>query len=188
MQERNAMREILIAAIMLAAPAFAAEGSNAEGAIRAVVAKIDTCLASKDTKCLDELFADDATFGGPDDGGKLITGKAAILRSLGEMMKDPGTQDVKQVRTVDRVRLIGTNRALVDSSVTGVKEMEGDVRQAWHALMSLRLDGDKWLLEDVRSYVVVTGPPPTPLVCPTFVAPPTQEPAEAPKPTAAATQ
>jgi len=173
------MREILVVAVLLAAPAYGASPS-AEAAIKAAVGRIDTCVGNQDMKCLGELFADDATFGGPENGGKLITGKPAILRTF-EKMKGSGTDGVKQVRTVERVRLIGTDRALVDTSVklSGAKDLGDGVSQAWHAVMLVRLEDGKWLLEDVRSYVVVTGSPPTPVP---LGSPVPIEPTKAPEP------
>jgi len=173
------MRKILIAAVLLVAPAYAAD--NPEAAIKAAVLRIDTCVANKDMKCLGELFADDATFGGPDNAGKLLTGKSAILASFDKRMKESAMDGVKQVRTVEKLRLMGNDRALVDTSVklSGAKDLGEGEGQAWHAVMSVRLEGGKWLLEDVRSYVVVTGQPPTP--GPTFAPLPT-EPTKAPQP------
>jgi hypothetical protein len=48
--------------------------------------------------------------------------------------------------------------------VTGTKASESpatESRQDWHSTALVKLQDGKWLLEDVRFYVVETGPPPT---------------------------
>lgn len=172
------MRQILTAIIIVfAAPVFAASNPEAEKAIKSVVAQIDVCLNKRDAKCLGELFTEDATFGGPLERGAIVNGKAAIVRMFGNMLKD-APEGIKQVRSVEKVRFIGEDRALVDSSVklTNLNAEEAG-RQDWHSVMLMKSQGGNWLLEDVRFYVVVTGAPPTP--GPT--APPT-EPAKSDKP------
>lgn len=160
--ERKPMRKILTAIIIaFAAPALAASNPAAEKAIKSVVAQIDTCINNRDAKCLGELFAEDGTFGGPVEHGKIANGRAAIVRLYGDMLKQPVPEGMKQVRSVERIRFLGDDRALVDSSVklTGVETAAG---QDWHTVMLMRSQDGKWLLEDVRFYVVVTGAPPTP--------------------------
>jgi uncharacterized protein (TIGR02246 family) len=181
------MREILIAAILLVAPTYAAANPEAEAAIKTAVGRIDTCINDKDSKCLGELFVDDATFGGPIGGGRIVSGKAAVLRMFEDLMKEPTPEGVKQVRSVEKIRFIGQDSAFVDSSVklVGSKEVQG-TRQDWHSTMLMKLQDGKWLLEDVRFYVVETGAPPTPGPTP----PPTKaagsdEPAEADEPAGA---
>jgi hypothetical protein len=81
------------------------------------------------------------------------------------MMKEPGTKSVKQQRMVQNVRFLGQDRALVDCSVklTGMEAPDA----VWHSTALVALNGGKWLLEDVRFYVVVTGsPPPQPPAAP----------------------
>ena len=77
------MKKILIAAMLVTAPVFAAENpaAKAEDAIKAVFAQLDTCTAKNDATCLGELFADDATLTSPIGGAKLVKGKAGIVDS-----------------------------------------------------------------------------------------------------------
>ncbi len=154
------MKKILIIALFVAAPAFAADTAKDQAAIKAVFAQIDGCVAKGDSKCLSALFTDDATFAGPLDSGKIVNGKGGIVKFFEGMMQGTG---VKQERSVQKVRFLGDDRAFVDCSVKSMgPTTDGPVRQDWHTAAVVKRDGAKWLLEDVRFYVVETGLPPTP--------------------------
>ncbi len=154
------MKKILIIALLVAAPTLAADSAKDQAAIKGVFAQIDACIAKADSKCLNGLFVDDATFAGPLDSGKIVKGKAGIVKFFEGMMQGKG---VKQERSVQNVRFIGEDRAFVDCSVKSMgSKTDAPVRQDWHSTALMRRDGGKWLLEDVRFYVVETGLPPTP--------------------------
>lgn len=160
------MKKILIAAMLVTAPAFAAENTaapKAEDAIKAAFARLDTCIEKNDSTCLGELFADDATFAGPMDA-KLLRGKAEIIKTIGGMMNDPSMKGVKPKRSVHNVRLIGRDWALVDCSVDAAGNAMADApRQQWRSTALMALKGGKWLVEDIRSYgVYEPARPPTP--------------------------
>jgi uncharacterized protein (TIGR02246 family) len=165
------MKRILIATMFVASAALAAENTNpkAEEAIKAVFVRVDTCLAKHDPKCLGELFADDATFAGPVGGGKIIKGKAQIVKAFEGMMKEPSTKGVKQERAVQNVRFVGEDRAFVDCSLTlsgttapKYSADDENQQQMWYSTALMVLKDGKWILEDVRFYVVQTPPMPTP--------------------------
>jgi hypothetical protein len=52
--------------------------------------------------------------------------------------------------------MIDEDHAVVDASATGVKpaDGEGDAPGPYHSFAVMVLKGDRWLFEDLRSYVV----------------------------------
>ncbi len=151
---------LIIASLFVAAPVFAGDSAVDRAAIKVVFGQIDACIAKGDSKCLSGLFADDATFAGPVDSGKIVKGKGGIVKFFEGMMQGTGA---KQERSVQNVRFIGEDRAFVDCSVKSMgPKTDGPVRQDWHSTALMKREGGKWLLEDVRFYVVETGLPPTP--------------------------
>lgn len=173
---RRVMKTIMIAASLAIAAVSATHAAdpNADAAIKAVVSQLDTCLAAPDAKCVEALFATDATVAGPTDGGKIVSGRAEILKVA---QNNPGAQAMKQARSVDRIRFIGKDRALVDCTVrvTG-SSPDASTPQTWHTTALVTLTNGKWLFQDVRSYVVDPRPI-AGLTAPTPVTPPAPPPA-----------
>jgi uncharacterized protein (TIGR02246 family) len=171
------MKRILIATIFIASAAFAAENPDpkAEEAIKAVFLRVDACVANRDSKCFGALFTDDATFAGPVNGGKMIKGKAQIIKAFEGMMKTPGPKGMKQKRTVENVRFVGQDRAFVDCSLTvsGEGSADNESNTYFNTALMVR-KGEKWILEDVRFYIVKTPPIPTPAPLPKQPVAPTQ--------------
>ena len=165
------MKKTLIAAFVVSTAAVAVESfsaSTADDAIKQLFAQLDRCLADDDAKCVGELFVEDATFSEPVTGAKIIKGKAQIVKSLEELMGAPAPKmkGAKRTNTVQNVRMIGEDHALVDSSVdvAGMKPAEGEAadapRGSYHSVAVMARKGDKWLFQDIRSYGV--GPTPFP--------------------------
>jgi uncharacterized protein (TIGR02246 family) len=158
------MKKILIAALVVSTAAVAVEGfaaPNASDAIKQVFVALDRCLADNDAKCVGELLVDDATFAAPDFGSRIVKSKAQVVKTLGELMgaPAPNMKGAKRTHSVENVRMIGEDHAVVDASiaVAGVKPAEGEAADApgsYHAVAVMVLKGDKWLFEDLRSYVV----------------------------------
>jgi uncharacterized protein (TIGR02246 family) len=156
------MKKLAIAMMVVSAAAVAVESfaaSGAEDAIKRVYAQLDVCASKSDAKCIADLFTDDGTFSEPASGGKIIKGQAQILKTLQDLMSGaPNTKGLKHTRLVENVRMIGADHALVDSSLDlkGMESAEAvpgnGPREHSVAVMILR--GDKWLFEDIRSYVV----------------------------------
>jgi uncharacterized protein (TIGR02246 family) len=170
-------KSILIAAMVAFAAAgavesFAAAQANEE--IKQGFAQLDRCLADNDAKCVGELFVEDATFSAPTIGNKIIKGKAQIVKTLDDMFAGaPGMKGAKRTHTVENVRMIGQDHAVVDASVavTGMKAAEGadaaGPGHSYHAVAVMILKGDKWLFEDMRSYAVEVAKKPAEATAPT---------------------
>ncbi len=164
------MKKMLIAALVVSTAAVAVESSaapKADDAIKQVYVQLNHCFANNDAKCVGELLVEDATFVAPTGGAKIVKGKTQIVKTLQDLMgaPDPGMKGAKQTHSVENVRMIGEDHAVVDSSVAvaGMKVEEGQAadapRESYHTVAVLVLKGDKWLLEDLRSYVVQPTPP-----------------------------
>jgi len=153
------MKKIMIAALVVVTAAVAVEShAAADDAIKPVFAQLDRCLADNDAKCVGELLVEDGTFLAPTGGTKIAKGKAEIVKSLQDVMGTPAP-NTKSARThsVVNVRMIGEDHAVVDASAAGVKPAEGEAADApkpYHTFAVMVLKGDKWLFEDLRSYVV----------------------------------
>jgi uncharacterized protein (TIGR02246 family) len=165
------MKKILIAAMVVSAGAVAVQSSaapKADDAIKQVFVQLDSCLANNDAKCVGDLFVEDGTYAWPAGGAKITKGKAQIVKTLEELMGTPAPnrKGAKQTASVENVRMIGEDHAVVDSSiaVSGVKSPERQAANApqasYHAVAVMAVKGDKWLFEDLRSYVVTPLPPP----------------------------
>jgi uncharacterized protein (TIGR02246 family) len=174
------MKRIVIAVMLVAAPAFAAENPapKAEEAIKAAFSQFDTCVAKAEPKCVGDFFADDATLAGLTGSATVVKGKAEITNALRATINEPFMKGVK--RSVQNVRMIGQDHALVDGSVkiATAKAPEG-AGQTWHFTALMTLKSGKWLVQDIRSFVLEPVQPPT-------CAQPSP-PAAAPAPTQAAT-
>ena len=141
------MKSILIAAIAVSAAVVAVDSSaasKADEAIKQGFGRLDRCLADDDATCVGELFVEDGSFSEPASGAKVIRGKAQIVKTLKDL------KGAKRTHSVESVRMIGADHALVDCSVAGMKA-PGD---AYHAVAIMVLQGDTWLFEDLRTYVV----------------------------------
>ena len=181
------MKKILfaVAAILVSAPAFAADtaapaatpaaaaaakapaakASAAKGddAIKAVFEKIDMAFEKHDVKLFAELFAEDATFVGPMGDAKVVKGRAEIMKYHEHMMMEPAMKDATAKHTVENIRWISKTEAFVDASVvfTGMKMDNmpaGAPMPVWHAVALVTSKGGKWLLTDVRPYMVMPAP------------------------------
>jgi len=158
------MKKTLVAAMVVSAAAVAAQSfaaSSASDAIKQTFVALDRCLANNDAKCVGGVMADDVTFAWPQGGSKIIKSKAQVVRTLAELMGDagPNMKGAKQTHAVENVRMIGNDHAVVDASVAiaGAKATEGEGAASpgtYHAIAVMILKGDKWLFEDLRSYVV----------------------------------
>lgn len=157
------MKRFLIAAIIASVVAIAVESSAAskEGAIKEVFGRLDRCLADNDASCVGGLFVDDGTFSEPLSGAKITKGKPQIVKNLEGLLKGaPAMKGASRTHSVVNVRMIGEDHAFVDCSV-GVAGMKAAAGQgsaspssAYHAVALVVLQGDKWLLKDIRSYGV----------------------------------
>ena len=191
------MKRILIAVMLVAAPAFAVEkaASKDEAAVRELFAQFFHCVAKKDMKCVAELCADDVTFISAIGEGKIVKGKAAFLKGFEELvsMGSQGTE-LSIKHTVQNVRLIDNNRALGDCSIESNEGAPPEApavdpsRNVWFTTAVVARKGKKWLFEDLRTYAVSHASPPaaaiSPAPTPFSVAPAaTQPPATAHPPT-----
>ena len=181
------MKKILfvVAAMMISATAFAADKAPAttakpaektdkapaaktskDDAVKAVFASIDAAFAKHDAKVFEPLFADDATFIAPMGDAKLIKGKAEIMKAHEAMFANGPMKDATAKHTVENIRWVGKDTAIVDSSVefTGMHmDMPaGAPMPTFHALAVLTMKGGKWLLQDVRPYAIMPMPAPAP--------------------------
>lgn len=153
------MKKILIAVLVVSTAAVAAKSFAAsDDAIKQVFAQVDSCLAKNDAKCVGNQFVEDGTFSSPTRGAKIIKGKAEIVKTLEELLKGaPNMKGAKQTHSVENVRMIGADHAVVDCSLK-MKAAEGEAAatagDSYHAVAVMVLKGDKWLLEDLRSYAV----------------------------------
>jgi uncharacterized protein (TIGR02246 family) len=154
------MKKILIAALVASTAAVAVESYAAAGddGVRQLFAQLDRCLAAQDAKCVGGLLADDATYLAPTAGAKIVKGNAEIVKSLEDVPAAPAS-NTKTARThaVQNVRMIGESLAVVDASVAGVKPAEDEAAASpgpYHSFAVVILKGDKWLFDDLRSYVV----------------------------------
>jgi len=156
------MKKILIAALLIATPVFAAEKAapKSEDAIRTVFAQFLDCIGKKDLKCIGDLCADDVTFVSPRGDGRIVRGKTGTVRGFEELLpKGAEGADLKIKHTVQNVRLIDSDHALCESSTadTPSSPKEGTVKepdQVWFTTAIMVLKGGKWLFEDLRTYVV----------------------------------
>lgn len=156
------MKKILITALVISTAAVAVESFAAPSdAIKQVFAALDRCLADNDAKCVGGLLVDDATFAAPEFGSRVVKSKAQVVKTLEELMgvPAPNMKGAKRTHAVENVRMIGEDHAVVDASIAvgGVKAAEGEGAEAlgaYHAVAVMVLKGDKWLFEDLRSYVV----------------------------------
>jgi uncharacterized protein (TIGR02246 family) len=163
------MQKTLITALLVSTAAVAVESaaaSKTDDAIKQVFIQLDRCLENNDAKCVGELLVEDATFAAPTGGAKIVKGKAQIVKSLEELMgaPAPNMKGAKRTHSVENVRMIGEDHAVVDSSVeVAAKPAEGQAGDAperpYHAVAVMVRKGDKWLFEDLRSYVVEPAPP-----------------------------
>ncbi len=155
------MRSILIAAMVVSAVGVAIQSAaapKADDAIKHVFAQLDDCIANNDAKCVGELLVEDATFVAPTAGAKIIKGKAEIVKTLQDLLKGaPNMKGAKQTHSVENVRMIGPDHAVVDAALE-MKRTDGGAgeapRDSYHAVAVMVLKGDKWLYEDLRSYAV----------------------------------
>src|SRR5262245_39458162 len=106
------MKAILVAALLVSAPVFAAESD--EDAVKTVFARLGTCFGTNDSACLGELFADDASVIGPLSGGKPIQGKREIVKFISDRLT---ARNLKQTHVVQHVRFLGRDHAVVDCTV-----------------------------------------------------------------------
>lgn len=153
------MKKVLVALLFLTAPTFAG-ASSANDAIKAVLGKVDACLAKGDAQCVGALFTEDGTYAGPFDNGEIITGRAAISKAFDQVVKG---RSVKQTRKVKSVRMIGDDVAFVDCSVViaGDKPAsEGGSGQRWYSTGLMKRTGDTWLVQDMRFYAIVVAEQP----------------------------
>jgi uncharacterized protein (TIGR02246 family) len=159
------MKKTLIAALAASAVGVAVVGSAApaDDAIKQVFAQLDRCIANNDAKCVGELFAEDATYLAPTTGAKIIKGKAEIVKVLERSLGDPNAKGAKVVHSVENVRMIGADRAIVDSAVavTGAKPdgAADAAREAYHDVSVMVMKDGTWRCEDVRMYVVGSATP-----------------------------
>ncbi len=140
--------------------------SKNDDAIKAVFEKIDSAFAKHDAKVFNELFADDATFVGPMGDAKVLKGRAEVMKYHENMMADPAMKDATVKHTVENIRWISKTEAFVDASAvfTGMKmDMPaGAPMPVWHAVALVTSKGGKWLITDVRPYMVMPAPMPAP--------------------------
>lgn len=155
------MKKILVIALCVAAPAFAGE----DDAIKPLFTQLDACIAKKDAQCIGQLLTTDATVASPGlvdsmNVPKIFKSRAEAIDAFEKLMKDmPPDSGAKQRHVVRNVHLIGSDRAFVDCQVelSGVKEKPpGD----YHAVGSLIRQDGKWLIQDMRSFVVTRPAPP----------------------------
>ena len=163
------MKRIAIAGLVVAGVLVALESSAApaaEEAIKHVFVQIDQCLANNDAKCVGELLVEDATYSEAMADAKIIKGRTQITKTLEDLMGGtPNAKGAKPTHTVENIRMVGTDHAIVDSTIqfAGMKpEGEGAdaPRHKLRTLAVMVLKGDKWLFQDLRNYIV--GPEPTP--------------------------
>lgn len=153
------MKRILIAALVGFTAAFAFDGfaaSTADDAIKQVFGQIDRCLENNDAKCVGDLLVEDATFIAPNGGGKIVKGKAEIVKTFQELFAN-SPKGLKRKQSIKNVRMIGEDHALVDASVDieGMKPNEANAPgESYHAVALMILKSDQWLLRDLRSYAV----------------------------------
>lgn len=154
------MKKILIALVVVSTALIAGESaaaSKVDDGVKRTFTQLDNCIAESDAKCVGELLVDDATFF-QWASGTLLKGKAQIVKSLEAMMGPskgkPG--GAKQTHTVQNIRTIGEDHALVDCEAVGVGTKPGE---GVHTVGVMVLKGDKWLFEDLRSYVIDTRKP-----------------------------
>ena len=148
------MKKILIIALFVAAPALPQIAKD-QAAIKAVFAQIDGCITKGDSKCLSALFTDDATFAAVGQWQDQFHG--GIVKFFEGIM--PRNRREAGALGPEELRFSGDDRAFVDCSVKsiGPTTNEAPVRPSWHTAAVVKRDGAKWLLEDVRFYVVETG-------------------------------
>lgn len=152
------MRHVLIAVLVGSTALLAGKSSAApiaEGPIKQTFAQLDRCVANSDAPCIGELMVDDATMVAP-EGGQLIKGRAQVVSNLKQLMSPAsGGGGPKRTHSVQNVRMIGEDYAIVDCDVMrpGAKPVE-----TFHAVAVMTRKGDKWLLMDLRSYVVDRRP------------------------------
>ncbi len=176
------MKKILfaVAAILVSAPAFAADATapaakpataaaakapaaKGDDAVKAVFEKIDMAFAKHDVKLFAEVFAEDATFVGPMGDAKVVKGRAEIMKYHEHMMMEPAMKDATAKHTVENVRWLSKTEAFVDASVvfTGMKMDNmpaGAPMPVWHAVALVTSKGGKWMISDVRPYMVMPAP------------------------------
>jgi uncharacterized protein (TIGR02246 family) len=153
------MKSVSVAALILSVLALVAvenAAASMEDAIKQVFVQLDRCIANNDAKCVGEFFADDATYSEPSGGAKIIKGKAQIVKKLEAAFGSPNTSGSKVTHTVENVRVIGTDHAIVDSSVTVVESKPGTSGPlgSYRDVSVMVLKGNKWFCEDVRLYVI----------------------------------
>ncbi|MFN8641308.1 MAG: nuclear transport factor 2 family protein [Candidatus Binatia bacterium] len=172
------MKNFLIAALvactaLVAVESFAAP--KAEDGIKQTFAQLDRCVANDDAACMGELMADDATLVLP-EGGQMIRGRSQIVTSIKNLIGSaPGGGGGKASNTVESVRMIGEDHALVDSVVSGPGGKKG---VTYYVVALVTRKGDRWVFQDIRQYVVDTRPasererPPTQAPAPVMPTPP----------------
>ena len=156
------MKKTMIAALVVVTAAVAVEShAAADSAIKQVFAQLDRCLVDNDAKCVGELFVEAGTFLAPTVSTKIVKGKAQIVKTLEELMgvPAPNMKGVKRTHSVENVRMVGEEHAVVDASVEGKpgEGKAGAVGGQYHAVAVMIRVGDKWLFEDMRSYAVGTA-------------------------------
>jgi uncharacterized protein (TIGR02246 family) len=158
------MKKIMIAVLVVLAAAVAVEShAAADDAIKQVFVELDRCLANNDARCVGELFVEAGTFLAPTSGDKIVKGKAQIVKTLKDLMgaPAPNMKGVSKMHSVENVRLIDDDHAVVDASVAARTKPGGDQAGApggaYHAVAFMVRVGGKWMFEDMRSYAVTTA-------------------------------
>jgi len=155
------MTKVLLVALVVSITTILESSAvwSADDAIKQVFAELDDCVGNNDAKCVGELMIDEATFAAPTLGDEIVKGKAQIVKKLQENMKapEPGMKGAKVTNAIRNVRMIGEDRAFVDTTITvaGVKAPEGAANTSAGSYQSVVLmvrKGGKWLFEDIRSY------------------------------------
>ena len=140
------MRTLLfLAALLVAAPAFAAPAAD-EAAVRELVRKYTDAREARSPEAIGALFTDDADQ--HTTAGEWRRGRAEILRGTAQSSsRNPGTRRI----TVRTVRFVTPDTAIVDGPYELVEQGKV-VRSMWATLVLARGPGG-WRIAAIRNAI-----------------------------------
>jgi uncharacterized protein (TIGR02246 family) len=151
---RAHLAAVLFAAVALAAgPAAAQTAATDEAAVRALVDAYSAAREKGDAAALTALFTADADQ--LVSSGEWRKGREAVVK--GSLASSQQTQG-KRTFTIETVRLVAANVALVDSRYD-IAQADGTTRRMWAAWLLVK-DGPAWKIAAIRNMLPAPPAPP----------------------------
>jgi uncharacterized protein (TIGR02246 family) len=139
----------LLAVALTAAPAAAQAPASDDAAVRALVDAYSAARDKSDAAALTALFTADADQ--LVSSGEWRKGREAVVK--GSLASSQQTQG-KRTFTIETVRLVAANVALVDSRYD-IAQADGTTRRMWAAWLLVK-DGAAWKIAGIRNMLPAT--------------------------------